>query len=64
MAKYIYTINGEYRKLKDDVIETFNLSTNDRCGPSHGAKICPGNACSSINGWCGGVRKDVYMVYK
>ena len=60
MAKYIYTINGDYVKLKEDVFEIFtqpsSVSTNGRCGPNHGKTICPGNTCCSIYGWCGGVK--------
>ena len=64
MSNYIYTINGEYRRLKKkDVIEMFdtsittsNISSDGRCGPSNGGKICPGNQCCSQFGWCGGVK--------
>ena len=30
------------------------ISTNGRCGPSHGKTRCPGAACCSSAGWCGG----------
>jgi hypothetical protein len=60
MSNYIYTVNGEYKKIKkDDVIETlfnFDISTNGRCGPRNGKKRCPGNQCCSSSGWCGGTK--------
>ena len=30
------------------------VSTNGRCGPIHGNTRCPGKACCSQWGWCGG----------
>ena len=35
-------------------IEGIKTSTNDRCGPWHGSRKCPGNQCCSSSGWCGG----------
>src|SRR5690606_27888268 len=29
-----------------------NISTNGRCGPNHGNKICPNSQCCSASGWC------------
>jgi hypothetical protein len=31
-----------------------NISTDGRCGPGFGNKVCPGNTCCSQFGWCGG----------
>ena len=31
-----------------------NVSTDGRCGPSFGNKVCQGKACCSKFGWCGG----------
>lgn len=33
-------------------------STNGRCGPSFNNTSCPGEACCSIYGWCGGRQGD------
>ena len=60
MSNYIYTVNGEYKKIKkDDVIEMYGpaISTDGRCGPSNGHKRCPDNQCCSSNGVCGGTRR-------
>ena len=31
-----------------------NVSTDGRCGPQFGNKVCPGDTCCSQYGWCGG----------
>lgn len=31
-----------------------NVSTDGRCGPAFGNKVCPGETCCSQYGWCGG----------
>ena len=58
-----------YEKSEDGVLEpwntpapapspasTSNVSTNGRCGPRHGNKICPGKQCCSGSGWCAGTQ--------
>ena len=30
-----------------------NVSTDGRCGPAFGNKVCPGETCCSQYGWCG-----------
>lgn len=36
------------------VAHQYKISTNGRCGPSHGNTRCIGNQCCSKWGWCGG----------
>ena len=35
---------------------TTGIITNNRCGPNHGNKRCPGNECCSSQGWCAGTK--------
>jgi hypothetical protein len=55
MSNYIYSANGEYTKIGNIYFtETFQISTDGRCGKNHGGKHCPGTQCCSKDGWCGG----------
>lgn len=66
---YKYMGNNEYKWISDtetvDRVGICNnytytgkqagdVSTDGRCGPSHGNKRCPGSQCCSSSGWCWG----------